>query len=134
MTVRVIAHFLDDNSADPRNAADVGNTFVYEIVVQMIRWIDTSDQAARLVVHNIASELGGLDSLRYVRAVTRIYPTLQNVPRDRAINRARVHVNEPEPPRKLSRNTAFPRGSRPINCNDAMRTFAHAQIIAFELT
>ena len=72
--------------------------------------------------------------LRYAHAVTRIYPTLQNVPGDRAINRARVHVDKPEPPRKVSRNAAFPRGSRPINGNDAMKTLAHARIIALELT
>src|SRR5437016_1114772 len=122
-----MAHFVDDNFADTANAADAGNTFVHPILPQVIRWIDVLDEDARLVILKVASNPRGLDSLSDAHGVTRIYSLSKDVPGNRAINRARIHIGKPESPRKLARDTALPGSGRAINRNDAIKIFPHVR-------
>jgi hypothetical protein len=116
----VLAHFLDDNFTDSRNAADAGNIFVYAIVAQVIARIDIINKDARLVISEAASDLGRFDSVRNAIALSHVYSLLQDMPGDRSINRPRIDVGKAKPTSKLTRDATFPGGGRPINGNDAM--------------
>src|SRR5207253_11303878 len=105
-------HFVDDNFADTANAADAGNTFVHPILAQVIRWIDVLDEDARLVILKVASNPRGLDSLSDAHGVTRIYSLSKDVPGNRAINRARIHVGKPESLRSEERRVGKECSSR----------------------
>ena len=83
----MLAHFLDDNFTDSRNAADAGNTFVYAIVAQVIARIDIINKDAQLVISEAASDLGRFDSVRNAIAFSHIDSLLQDMPGDRSINR-----------------------------------------------
>ena len=122
-----MAHFVDDNFADTANPTDAGNTFVHPILAQVIRWIDVVDEDARLVIFKVASNPRGLDSLSDAHGVTGIYSLSKDVPGNRAINRARIHVGKPESLRELARNTTLPRSGRAINRNDAIEIFPHVR-------
>jgi hypothetical protein len=93
--------------------------------VQAIRWIGIVNEDARVIILKTASDLDGLESLPDARGVARINGLLKQVPGDRTINGARIHIGEPESSGKLSGDTALPRGGRAINSDNAMEIFPH---------
>jgi hypothetical protein len=69
----------------------------------------------------VAGDLGRLDSLDDAEGISHVYPFLQDMPRERPIDRPRIHVGKTQSPGKPSRDASFSRGRRAINSDDAMR-------------
>ncbi len=107
--------------ADSGHATDVRDTFVHAVVTQVIRRIDIIDQDARLIVLKVAGDLGRLDSLDDAGGISRAYPLLQDMPRERPIDRPRIHVGKTQSAGKPSRDATFSGGRWAINSDDAMR-------------
>src|SRR3954453_19745982 len=86
----------------------------------MWSWIHPFDDNARGFAVEITIEMHLVRELLNRSGIVRIDAPVKHMPRDRAIQRARVHVDESNPLRELTRDAAFPGRGRTIDRDDAM--------------